>query len=183
MADWRATAMARGKVFLVDDDASVRKALDRLIRAFGYEVQPLADAASFLMCSVPALPACLVLDIRMPGMSGLELKAAIEGTSLALPVVFITGHGDEDVRSQALASGAVDVLFKPLDAVALFEAIERRYVADPGRKGRRSTGSCARLRRPTEAAALDPAQRGAALGGQRLSGAGRSSRIRTSEPC
>ena len=117
--------MARGKVFLVDDDASVRKALDRLIRAGGYEVEPLADAASFLMCPVPAVPACLVLDIRMPGMSGLELKAAIEGTSLALPVVFITGHGDEDVRAQALASGAVDVLFKPLDAAALFDAIER----------------------------------------------------------
>ena len=117
--------MARGKVFLVDDDASVRKALDRLIRAGGYEVEPLADAASFLMCPVPALPACLVLDIRMPGMSGLELKAAIDGTSLALPVVFITGHGDEDVRTQALASGAVDVLFKPLDAAVLFEAIER----------------------------------------------------------
>ena len=117
--------MARGKVFLVDDDASVRKALDRLIRAGGYEVEPLADAASFLMCSVPTVPACLVLDIRMPGMSGLELKAAIEGTSLALPVVFITSHGDEDVRSQALASGAVDVLFKPLEAGVLFAAIER----------------------------------------------------------
>ena len=117
--------MARGKVFLVDDDASVRKALDRLIRSFGFEVEPLADAASFLMCAVPAVPACLVLDIRMPGMSGLELKAAIEGTSLALPVVFITGHGDAEVRAQALAAGAVDVLFKPIGAEALLEAIER----------------------------------------------------------
>jgi FixJ family two-component response regulator len=117
--------MGRGKVFLVDDDAAVRKALDRLLGSLGYEVVPLADAASFLMCSAPVVPACLLLDIRMPGMSGLELKAAIEGTSLALPVVFITGHGDEEARSQALASGAVDVLFKPLDAAALSDAIER----------------------------------------------------------
>lgn len=117
--------MTRGMVYLVDDDPSVRKGLDRLLRSGGYEVEALADAAAYLACPVPGAPACLVLDIRMPGMSGFELQGAITGTSRALPVIFITGHGDEDVRAQALATGAVDVLFKPLDEAVLFEAIER----------------------------------------------------------
>jgi FixJ family two-component response regulator len=117
--------MSRGKVFLIDDDPSVRKGLDRLIRSGGYDVEALADAASFLEGPVPARPACLLLDIRMPEMSGIELQNAISGTPRALPVVFITGHGDEEVRAQALASGAVDVLFKPLDEATLFEAIDR----------------------------------------------------------
>jgi FixJ family two-component response regulator len=123
--------MARGTVFLVDDDPSVRKALERLIRSEGYDVQLLADAASYLARAAPGGPACLLLDIRMPGMSGFDLQRAIAGTPLAIPVVFITGHGDEDVRSQALASGAVDVLFKPLDEASLFAAIERA-LATPG---------------------------------------------------
>ncbi len=118
--------MLPGKVFVVDDDPSVRKALQRLIRTIGYEVESLADAAAYLRCSASvASPACLLLDIRMPGMSGLELQSAIAGTTRALPIVFITGHGDEDVRAQALASGAIDVLFKPLDETILLGAIER----------------------------------------------------------
>ena len=113
-------------VFLVDDDASVRKALKRLIHAAGYGVETFEDAAAFLEgYAAPRARACLVLDIRMPGMSGLELQQALNGTGRALPIVFITGHGDEDARSQALAFGAVDVLHKPLDERVLLEAIER----------------------------------------------------------
>jgi len=117
--------MTRGTVFLVDDDASVRKALQRLIRAAGYDVESFPDAAAYLASPVPALPACIVLDIRMPTMSGFELQSAIAGTPRALPVVFITGHGDETVRSQALEAGAVDVLFKPIDEEELVSAIEK----------------------------------------------------------
>jgi FixJ family two-component response regulator len=128
--------MTRGKVFLIDDDPSVRRGLDRLIRTGGYDVETLADAQSYLEGPVPHAPACLLLDIRMPRMSGFELQNAISGTARALPVVFITGHGDEDVRVQALASGAVDVLFKPLDEAMLFEAIERALALPPlGRNG------------------------------------------------
>ena len=115
--------MIRGTVFLVDDDASVRKALQRLIRAAGYDVESFPDAAGYLASPAPSLPACIVLDIRMPTMSGFELQSAIAGTSRALPVVFITGHGDEAVRSQALEAGAVDVLFKPIDEEELVSAI------------------------------------------------------------
>jgi FixJ family two-component response regulator len=124
--------MTRGKVLLVDDDPSVRRSLERLIRAGGYEVEAMPDAVSYLACPPPAGPACLVLDIRMPGMSGLELQTTIEGTAHALPVVFITGHGDEEVRSRALASGAVDVLFKPLDEDVLFGAIDRALALEKG---------------------------------------------------
>lgn len=117
--------MPRGTVVLVDDDASVRKALQRLIRAAGFEVESFADAAGYLASPMPPAPACMVLDIRMPAMTGFELQGAIVGTPRALPVVFITGHGDEDVRSQALEAGAVDLLFKPIDEEELVSAIEK----------------------------------------------------------
>jgi FixJ family two-component response regulator len=117
--------MTRGTVFLVDDDPSVRKALQRLIRAAGYDVETFADAAGYLASAPPPSSACIVLDIRMPAMTGFELQSAIAGTSRALPVVFITGHGDETIRSQALEAGAVDVLFKPIDEEELVSAIEK----------------------------------------------------------
>src|SRR5262249_26320692 len=105
----RQPSMTRGKVYLIDDDPSVRPGRDWRIRSGACDVVPLADAACYLVRPGPEAPACLLLDIRMPGMSGFELQSAISGTPRALPVVFITGHGDEDVRAQALASGAVDV--------------------------------------------------------------------------
>jgi FixJ family two-component response regulator len=112
-------------VFLVDDDPSVRKALRRLIVAAGFEVESFADAAGYLVAPPAEPPACLLLDIRMPVMNGFELQTAVAGTSRELPIVFITGHGDEDVRTQALGSGAVDVLFKPIDDAVLIAAIEK----------------------------------------------------------
>ena len=117
--------MPRGKVFLVDDDASVRKALQRLIGAAGFEVESFPDASAYLAGPAPSRPACIVLDIQMTAMTGFELQAAIFGTERDLPIVFITGHGDEDVRTQAIESGAIDVLFKPIDETILVEAIER----------------------------------------------------------
>ena len=117
--------MGQGTVILIDDDASVRKALQRLIRAAGYPVESFADAASYLAWPATPRPACIVLDIRMPAMTGFDLQNAIAGTTRSLPVVFITGHGDEDVRTQALQAGAVDVLFKPIDEEALVAAIEK----------------------------------------------------------
>ena len=117
--------MTRGTVILVDDDPSVRKALQRLIQTAGFAVESFADAARYLASEVPCPPACIVLDIRMPAMTGFELQTAIAGTPRALPVVFITGHGDERVRSQALEAGAVDVLFKPIDEEELVSAIEK----------------------------------------------------------
>ena len=121
--------MTRGTVFLVDDDPSVRKALQRLIRAAGYDVESFADAAGYLAAAPPSSRACIILDIRMPAMTGFELQNTIAGTSRALPVVFITGHGDDTVRAQALEAGAVDVLFKPIDEEELVSAIEKALEA------------------------------------------------------
>lgn len=117
--------MSRGMVFLVDDDPSVRKALRRLIVAAGFEVEAFADAAGYLSAPPAEPPACLVLDIRMPVMNGFELQAAVAGTGRELPIVFITGHGDEGVRTRALLSGAVDVLLKPIDEAVLIAAVEK----------------------------------------------------------
>ena len=112
-------------VFVVDDDASVRKALGRLIRAAGYDVQIFGAAAEYLAREAPQPPACLVLDIRMPDMTGIELQRTIEGTQMGVPIVFITGHGDDVIREQTLAAGAVDVLYKPVDDQTLLAAIEQ----------------------------------------------------------
>jgi FixJ family two-component response regulator len=117
--------MSRGTVFLVDDDTSVRKALQRLLRAAGFEVHAFADGPGFLACEHGRGPACLVLDIRMPAMTGFEVREAIAGTPRSLPVVFITGHGDVEVRNEAITAGAVEVLFKPIDEQALVAAIEK----------------------------------------------------------
>jgi len=113
------------RVFIVDDDAAVRKALDRLLRGAGYATDLCASAEEYLEREPVAAPACLLLDVRMEGMSGLDLQRAIRGTPRSLPVVFITGHGNDAEREQALAQGAIDVLDKPLDHVVLLAAIER----------------------------------------------------------
>jgi len=117
--------MATRKVLVVDDDASVRKGLQRLIRAAGYDVETFDGGAAYLARPAQEPPACLVLDIRMPGMSGFELMQAVAGTPRALPIVFVSGHGDEEMRAQAMGAGAVEVLFKPLDERALLAAIDK----------------------------------------------------------
>jgi FixJ family two-component response regulator len=112
-------------VILVDDDPAVRRALVRLLRAAGHLVEAHASAEEYL-ARAPAEPhACLLLDMRMPGGSGLDLLRAIAGTPLSLPTIFITGHGTADDRRQALALGAIDVLNKPLDESVLLAAIAR----------------------------------------------------------
>jgi FixJ family two-component response regulator len=106
-----------------------------LIGAAGFDVQSFSDAASYLTGPLPEAPGCIVLDIRMPVMTGFELQSAISGTERSLPIVFITGHGGEDVRAQALESGAVALLFKPVDEHALLEAIEKALRAVPAVPG------------------------------------------------
>ena len=111
-------------MFVIDDDHSVRKALGRLLRAAGYEFELLDTAEAYLACPAPSHPACLLLDIRMPGMTGPELQRAIEGTPMELPIVFITGHGDDDLL-RAVSPRTVSVLCKPLDDVVLLAAIDQ----------------------------------------------------------
>jgi FixJ family two-component response regulator len=109
-------------VAVVDDDASVRRALGRMLSAAGFGVETFASALEFLD-RASADVACLVLDVRLPGMTGLDLQRRLAETGRALPIVMITGHGSVDVRDRALASGAVAVLDKPFSDETLLGAI------------------------------------------------------------
>ena len=111
-------------VFVVDDDASVRKALARSIQAAGLKVKPFASAREFLDQGPPESPACLVLDIRMPGLNGLELQAELNARNLRTPIIFITGHADIPMSENAMKGGAVDFLTKPFKTSNLLAAIQ-----------------------------------------------------------
>jgi FixJ family two-component response regulator len=113
-------------VFLVDDDTSVRRALTRLIKSAGYQVQSFGSAREFLEKDVTSDgPACLVLDVRMPGLTGLDLQRELQAMDMNLPIIFITGHGDIPTSVRAMKAGAVDFLQKPVKDNDLLEAIEQ----------------------------------------------------------
>jgi FixJ family two-component response regulator len=112
-------------VFLVDDNPSVRKALTRLIKSAGYSAQAFASARDFLDHAVNDGPACLVLDIRMPGLSGIDLQRELNTAKTILPIIFITGHGDVPTTVRAMKDGAVDFLSKPVKDTDLLKAIDQ----------------------------------------------------------
>jgi FixJ family two-component response regulator len=110
-------------ISVVDDDASVRESLQCLIRSFGFAVEAFASAEEFLKSDHLPNTRCLILDVRMPGMNGLELQRRLAASHREIPVIFITAHGEETARSQALKNGAVDYLLKPFREEALLQAI------------------------------------------------------------
>jgi FixJ family two-component response regulator len=114
-------------VFLVDDDPSVRKALTRLIKAAGYQVEAFASARDFLEWrnGPDRGSGCLILDVRMPGLSGLDLQQELLATHAQLPIIFITGHGDIPMSVKAMKHGAVDFLPKPIKDTVLLKAVEQ----------------------------------------------------------
>ncbi len=112
-------------VYVVDDDASFRKAVSRLLRSAGLEVEALASAQEFLEHPVVDRPSCLVLDVRMPGPSGMDLQAALQEAGRDIPIVFVTGHGDVSTGVRAMKGGAVDFLEKPFRAPELLACVER----------------------------------------------------------
>jgi len=120
-------------VFVVDDDAAVRKAVSRLLRSAGLAVAVFASPREFLAQYDPATPGCLVLDVAMPGFSGLQLQTALSEKGTSLPIIFLTGHGDVSKSVQAMKGGAADFLTKPVNAKnllpAIHAAIERDAVA------------------------------------------------------
>ena len=124
------TNAARPVVFVVDDDPSVRKGLTRLIAAAGYAVEAFASAPDFLAREPYAGPCCLLLDVRMPGLTGLDLQEALARTGRRMSIVFVSGHGDIAMSVRAMKRGAVDFLTKPLDERDLLTAIERAVVRD-----------------------------------------------------
>jgi FixJ family two-component response regulator len=111
------------RIAVVDDDESVRESLPDLLRACGYAVTVFSSAEEFLASSFVGKTDCLILDIAMPGMDGLALQQELLNRRHSIPVVFITGTGDESIRLAALAAGAVDCLFKPFSESALLNAV------------------------------------------------------------
>jgi FixJ family two-component response regulator len=117
-------------VFVVDDDASVRKSLTRVLAASGYAVEEFASAGDFLARERYARPCCLVLDVRMPRLSGLDLQTALGAAGRRLSIVFVTGHVDVPMTVQAMKNGAVDLLTKPFGARELLNAVQRAVAKD-----------------------------------------------------
>ena len=112
------------RISIVDDDSSVRESLRRLFRSLGFGVEAFSSAEDFLGSHRPSETDCIILDVRMPGMSGFELHRRLLTSHPRVPVVFITAHGDEEQRSQALEAGAVDYLLKPFSEEALLNAVD-----------------------------------------------------------
>jgi FixJ family two-component response regulator len=110
-------------VSIVDDDDLMRSALQGLLKSFGVSAQAFASAEEFLTSGQQHATACLIADIRMPGISGLELQAKLNAEYCRIPTIFITAHGDAKMRMQALRAGAVEFLAKPFDNVALIESV------------------------------------------------------------
>ncbi len=134
--------MTEGKptILVVDDDASLRKALQRLIRSAGYASETYASAQAFLDGEKAGSPRCLILDVQMPGLSGLDLQSEMLDRDLFMPVIFLTGHGTIPMSVRAMKSGAVDFLTKPVDEARLFAAIEtavRRDVRERAERAQR----------------------------------------------
>jgi FixJ family two-component response regulator len=117
-------------VFVVDDDASMRNALSRLIRSAGLHVVAFASAEEFIRRNLPDVPACLVLDVRMPGMSGLELQRELTVANNPIPVILITGHGDIPMSVRAMKAGAAEFLTKPFHDQELLDAIHQAIKRD-----------------------------------------------------
>jgi two-component system response regulator FixJ len=149
------TTHARPAVFIVDDDAAVRDALKFLLRSVGHPVEAFASALEFLDAYRDDRPGCLVLDIRMPGMSGLELQEKLVERRSILPIIFITGHGDVPMAVEAMQAGAMDFIQKPFRDQDLLDRINQALEKDA--KNRAALGELNLIRE--RLASLTPRER------------------------
>jgi PAS domain S-box-containing protein len=141
-------------VIVIDEDSASRRSTERLIRATGFQVQPFAAAKDFLRAGLPDAPTCLVLNVRLPGMSGLDLQKEMARAELDVPIIFITGHGDIRMSIEAMKAGASEFLIKPFREQALLDAIYEAIRRDSaGREKRRKLAAlraCYNLLTPRE---------------------------------
>jgi FixJ family two-component response regulator len=119
-------------VFVIDDDASMRNAISRLLGAVGIGVQTFSSGQEFLNSNLADIPACLVLDVRLPGPSGLDLQREMVKRGIHYPIIFITGHGDIPMSVQAMKAGAAEFLTKPFRDQELLDAITQALASDEG---------------------------------------------------
>jgi FixJ family two-component response regulator len=128
---------AQPLIHVVDDDDSLRSALQRLLAAAGYRVKAYASAGEFLLDPPADAPGCLLLDLRMPGPSGIDLQEALSRHGIRLPVIFLTGHGDLTTGVRAMKAGAVDFLTKPVEREPLLAAVARALELDAAQRAAR----------------------------------------------
>ena len=133
-------------IHIVDDDESLRGALQRLLSAAGYRTKTYASAGEFLLEPPGDSPGCLLLDLRLPGPSGLDLQEALARHGIGLPVVFLTGHGDLATGVRAMKAGAVDFLTKPVEREPLFAAVARALELDAAQRAARGAARELRAR-------------------------------------
>lgn len=136
--------MTEAMVFVVDDDVGTRESLKNLIRSVGLRVEAFASAQDFLRSTRPDVPGCLVLDVRLPGLSGLDLQKRMAEVELEIPIVFISGHGDIPMSVRAMKAGAVEFLTKPFRDQELLDAIQQALERD--RNAREQRAEIAELR-------------------------------------
>ena len=135
-----------GVVCVIDDDEDVRKALQRLLRSIGLAVETFPSPQAFLAYPLADRPSCLVLDVQLPGQSGLDLQAALEQAEVKIPIVFVTGHGDVPTSVRAMKAGAVDFLEKPFDDRHLLDSIHRALDESRERRADRAERAVIRQR-------------------------------------
>ena len=124
------TSTNEGTVFVIDDDARMRAALERLLKSVGLHAESFATPQDFLRHKLPVVASCLVLDVRLPGMSGLEVQRKLNERGVSIPIIFITGHGDIPMTVEAMKSGAVEFLTKPFRDQDLVDAIQQALKRD-----------------------------------------------------
>ena len=124
-------------VFVVDDDSAIRDSLRRLISSVGFKVEVFPSARAFLGARRPDVPGCLVLDVRLPGLSGLDLQRELAATDAELPIIFLTGHGEVRDSVRAIQRGAIDFLIKPVEGTVLIDAVTRALAQDTANRAAR----------------------------------------------
>ena len=132
----KAQSVPQSAVFVVDDDASVRESLKSLFRMVGHGVEAFPSASEFLRSQLPDVASCLVLDIRLPGLSGLDFQAELARANRRIPIVFMTGHGDIPMTVKAMKAGAVEFLTKPFRDQDMLDAVATALEQDRARRER-----------------------------------------------
>jgi FixJ family two-component response regulator len=132
-------------VLVVDDDKSMREALEGLFRSVGLQVNAFGSTSELMRSTLPNVPSCLVLDVRLPGVSGLDFQADLAAAGIHIPIIFMTGHGDIPMSVQAMKAGAVDFLTKPFRHQEMIHAVNRALAADRKRRADHETVSQWRL--------------------------------------
>ena len=131
-------------VFVIDDDPGVRASLQSLLRSVGLKVETFDSAAEFVVSKIPSVPSCLVLDVRLPGVGGLDFQAELAKANIRIPIIFITGHGDIPMTVRAMKAGAVEFLSKPFREQDMLDAVRAGLARDRARlEGEKTTSRLA----------------------------------------